>query len=262
MKVTVVIPVGGTKRDQKYLSTLLDNIEEQTIKCEVLLISEGNIGYARKVGVERAKGDIIAMLDSDVTLPSKDWMEKMLAPFEDPEVEIVHTLGTYHKDDPIVMRFALNTHPYKEGFSAGTGHTLMRKSTILKYGNFRGVNGCEDRLLIDQMKGKQVYMPYLKVYHYHATTIRQYLNKWWRVKVDCDKVAQDYPEARRLAYKDKDARKARSEYLNHNIKNFLRALVGKSDSSFLLFPIMAIGILFATKIAPHIWKRKPYKIEE
>jgi len=213
------------------------------------------------VGVERAKGDIIAMLDSDVTLPSNDWMEKMLVPFEDPEVEIVHTLGTFHKDDPIVMRFALLTHPYKEGFSAGTGHTLMRKSSILKYGNFKGVNGCEDRLLIDQMKGKQVYMPDLKVYHYHATTIPQYLNKWWRVKVDCDQVAKDYPEARRLSYKDDDAREYRSRYIRHNVSNFFRALVGKSDSAFLIFPIMAVGIVFAIHIAPKIWKRQPYTPE-
>lgn len=248
MSVDVVIPVGKSTRDQKYLQKLLAQLDNQTIPCNVIMVSDGNIGYARRRGVELGAAEIIAMIDSDVNLPSNDWIEKMLKPFEDPEVEIVHTLGTFHQDDPSIMRYALQAHPYKEGFSAGTGHTLMRRSAILKYGNFKDVNGCEDRLLIDQMKGKQVYMPDLKVYHYHATTLYEYLYKVWRVKVDCDSVSRKYPNR-------KVGKKYTWEYLKHNIYHFSRAIIGKDDPCFLWFPVVAVGMILTTRIGAKIWKR-------
>jgi glycosyltransferase involved in cell wall biosynthesis len=57
---------------------------------EVKLITEKRKGlsYARNAGIVSSQGDIIITTDDDVTM-SRDWLEKLVAPFARPEVMIV-----------------------------------------------------------------------------------------------------------------------------------------------------------------------------
>ena len=40
----------------------------------------------KTAGIKAAKGDLIALVDSDNILPDSEWLKKMLEPFADPEI--------------------------------------------------------------------------------------------------------------------------------------------------------------------------------
>jgi glycosyltransferase involved in cell wall biosynthesis len=250
-KVSVVIPIG--KGEQPYLTKLLYSIEHQTIPCEVLLMDKGSVGAARRDGVLEASGYIMAFIDSDCVLPFDTWMEEMLDPFEDPEVVCTHTLGKFHKDDPAIMRYSMLSQPYFDGLIPGTGHTLIRKDAILEVGNFQDVRSCEDRLLIDKLNGKMIYMPNHRVYHYHATTIRQFLYKQWRCKCGCDDMGKRFNRPD-LLYQDDKARKYRNTQIKYNTRHFLWALIGKEDSAWLLWPFIGFCQLMIYRVVSKVYK--------
>ena len=255
-QVSVVIPVKENDPSPQ-LPELLEQLKRQTVECEILLMGGRGIGQARRRGVEQAKCDIIAFIDSDCLLPSDTWIEQMLAPFADPEVTITHTLGTFLPEDPMVMRYAVLSRPYTEGMAPGTGHTLVRKSAILEAGNFSDVPGCEDRLLFDKMDGKFVFMPGLEVRHFHAVTIGGFLTKQLRCKLHCDQIAKDNPH---YFYNDYQARQYRNAQIRYNTTRFFRVFLGKEDTAWLLWPIMAVGQLFITRFWHKVWVR--FRLEE
>ena len=236
----MVIPVG--KGEQPYLKELISDLKHQTVECEIILISTGNIGEARRDGVLQATCDIVAFVDSDCTLPSDWWMEQMLAPFSDPDVVCTHTLGTYHENDPAIMRYSVLTFDESlldsPTFRPGTGHTLIRKSAILEGGNFKPVAACEDLLLTKTLKGKFVYMPDLKLRHHHATTIKQYLWKQYRTTKGCREAAKLYDP--HYLYNDNSAREFRNRQIKRNTRMFFRALIGKEDHAWLLWPFLGM----------------------
>ncbi len=71
-------------------------------------LKTGEAGKA--VGIKASKNEIIALIDSDNYLESKDWLKKMVKPFEDPEIVSSEPLyWTYNKNDSIVNRYAALT---------------------------------------------------------------------------------------------------------------------------------------------------------
>lgn len=46
-------------------------------------------GHARNIGVQEAKGEIVAMVDSDHEQASKDWLTTIVKEFDDPRVALV-----------------------------------------------------------------------------------------------------------------------------------------------------------------------------
>lgn len=67
-------------------------------------LKTGEAGKA--AGIKAAKGDVIALVDSDNILPDSGWLEKMLAPFSDPEVIASEPLEyTWRKEDPALTRY-------------------------------------------------------------------------------------------------------------------------------------------------------------
>ena len=59
----------------------------------VVRVEEPGVARARQAGFEVAQGEIIVSTDADA-IPSSDWLERLVAPFCDPEV--VGTFGTLH----------------------------------------------------------------------------------------------------------------------------------------------------------------------
>ena len=109
VKLSVVIPVLNS---EKTLGACLAALAEQSVPradYEIVIADAGSTdrtleiaraagvdvvcanplktGEAGKTaGIEAARGDIIALVDSDNILPDPLWLARMLAPFEDPEV--------------------------------------------------------------------------------------------------------------------------------------------------------------------------------
>ncbi len=61
--------------------------------ARVIRLEEPGVGRARQAGFEAARGEIIASTDADA-VPSADWIERLVAPFHDPEV--IGAFGTIH----------------------------------------------------------------------------------------------------------------------------------------------------------------------
>ena len=61
--------------------------------ARVVRVEEPGVARARQAGFEEAQGEIIVSTDADA-IPSSNWLERLVAPFCDPEV--VGTFGTLH----------------------------------------------------------------------------------------------------------------------------------------------------------------------
>ena len=91
------------------VSALLQQVQKQKLdaRTEVIVVEEGDaaqpipdtryrhlprrnygFGYARNRGLQIASGDIIIFIDDDI-MPSEHWLERLLAPFADPNVMAV-----------------------------------------------------------------------------------------------------------------------------------------------------------------------------
>jgi glycosyltransferase involved in cell wall biosynthesis len=129
------------------LLTLLQEYEEKypTIMHVIRLEKNGGLGNALKLGVENAKYDIIARMDSDdICLP--DRFEKQLAYLEaHPECDIVGGQMTEFIDEPenIVGRRTVplsneEIYNYMKNRCALNHVTVMfRKEAVLKAGNYQ-----------------------------------------------------------------------------------------------------------------------------
>jgi len=126
--VSVVIPTYNSERT---LKSCLESIAEQDYpkdKIEIIIADAGSTdktldiskqytknifknplktGEAGKaVGVKKAKNDIIALIDSDNILPQKDWLRKMVKPFNDSTIAGTEPIEyTYRKEDGYITRY-------------------------------------------------------------------------------------------------------------------------------------------------------------
>lgn len=129
MRISFVIP---TLNSEKTLGECLDAILAQNVpraEYEIVVADAGSTdrtleiarekgvdavvpnplrtGEAGKTaGIKAARGELIALVDSDNILPSVDWLSRMLAPFDDPEVVASEPLEyTSRPGDPALTRY-------------------------------------------------------------------------------------------------------------------------------------------------------------
>jgi len=97
-KVEIIISDGGSTDNtlsisKKYKAKIVEN-----------KLKTGESGKA--VGIKAAKGEIIALIDSDNILPDKNWFNKMVEPFMDEEIILSEPIKyTYRKKDPYLTRY-------------------------------------------------------------------------------------------------------------------------------------------------------------
>jgi len=95
-----IIAVDGGSRDR--------TVEvAQAFGVDRVLRNPLRTGEAGKaVGVEAARNEIVAFIDSDNILDRRDWLKRMLEPFEDPSIVGADTLYyTYRREDPLITRY-------------------------------------------------------------------------------------------------------------------------------------------------------------
>lgn len=98
-KVEIIIIDGGSSDDTLKIAAdfNVDKILRNPLRT-------GEAGKA--IGVENAKNEIIAFIDSDNILPSHDWLSKMTEPFNDEETVGSEPLYyTYRREDPLITRY-------------------------------------------------------------------------------------------------------------------------------------------------------------
>lgn len=129
VKLSIVIPVLNS---EKTLPDCLAAIAQQTLprtSYEIVLADGGSVdrtleiaraagvdvitdnplktGEAGKTaGIKAAHGDVIALIDSDNILPDPQWLERMLAPFDHPDVLASEPIAyTARQQDPALTRY-------------------------------------------------------------------------------------------------------------------------------------------------------------
>jgi len=126
--VSILIP---TLNSQRVLGKCLRSIKNQDYpsgKLEIIIADGGStdrtIQIAKKYGAEiypnklktgesgkaialrKAKGELVALIDSDNVLPGKDWLQKMTQPFLDKDILGAEPLWfTYRKKDNFINRY-------------------------------------------------------------------------------------------------------------------------------------------------------------
>lgn len=167
----------------------------------VRVVSQVNQGpaAARNRGATEARGEILLFTDDDCT-PQPDWLERMLAPFDDAP-EIVGTKGAYlTQQKSITARFVqieyedkyrrLAQFPYIDFID--TYSAAFRREPFIAAKGYSAsfpVACAEDVDLsfrLSRAGHKMVFVPEAKVYHRHPETFWGYLKKkykfaFWRV---------------------------------------------------------------------------------
>lgn len=97
-KLEIIIADGGSSDKTLEIA--------KKFKCRVVFnkLKTGEAGKA--CGLKAAKGEIIALIDSDNYLPDKNWLNRMVEPFSDPEIIGSEPIEyTYRKSDGYITRY-------------------------------------------------------------------------------------------------------------------------------------------------------------
>lgn len=156
---------------------------------KVLRLPHRGPAAARNAGVEAAKGDIVLFTDADCE-PAPDWVEKLAAAFQDPEV--VGAKGTYRtRQRELVARFVQIEYEDKYDRMARQEHidfidtysAAYRRDVFLQNGGFDPIfitSSVEDQEFSFRLarKGyKLVFVPEAIVYHHHDATLVEYFRR-------------------------------------------------------------------------------------
>ena len=98
-KIEIIIADAGSSDKTKEIAKRyeVNKIIDNPLKT-------GEAGKA--VGIKHTSGEIIALIDSDNILPSKDWLKRMVEPFEDREITGTEPLYyTYREKDGYIDRY-------------------------------------------------------------------------------------------------------------------------------------------------------------
>lgn len=97
-KIEIIIADGGSK------DKTLEIAKGYTDKIFPNPLKTGEAGKA--VGIKKAEGEIIALIDSDNILPDRDWLKMMVEPFEDEEIAGAEPLRYTHREkDGYITRY-------------------------------------------------------------------------------------------------------------------------------------------------------------
>jgi GT2 family glycosyltransferase len=228
----------------------------------VKLIRQANQGpaSARNAGVAEACGEIILFTDSDCE-PEKQWVEKMVAPFNDPRVDGVKGVYRTRQAEPAARlvqaefedRYRLLAQ--SEWIDFVDGHAAaFRRAAILEIGGFDPAFPEANNEDVDfsyrlAAAGKRmVFRPDAIVYHHHPDSFLKYFIL---------KVKRGY--WRMIVYKQHPGKAIRDSYTPQVMKlqilliYLAAALLGLSIFNLtLLFGFLVTAILFIISAAPFI----------
>jgi glycosyltransferase involved in cell wall biosynthesis len=163
-----------------------DNTLEIARKYTNEIYSDGGKGlaYARQLGAEKAKGEYIAYLDSDIILPP-DTLDQMLDELKEKGYTLIHAqilswkINSYWEwAEDHYFRTKFN----KEGETEGTGNiaVVCKKESVLSYKYdpfFVGAVEHVDLYYRWRKDGLRLGISLASVYHQHRATARSFIKQ-------------------------------------------------------------------------------------
>lgn len=187
----VVVDDGSTDRTAVIVRALAEREGPPAIR--LLGQEQRGPAAARNKGVAQARGDIILFTDSDC-FAEPDWLEKMLAPFDDPE--IAGAKGTYRTTQPEwVARFVQLEYESKYRRMAkfrfidfvDTYSAAFRKDVFLAAGGYDtafqkpSVEDQEFSFRLAEEGHRMVFVPDAVVRHIHVDSFGGYFRKKFKI---------------------------------------------------------------------------------
>ena len=222
MKASVIIPVYNGSRT---IARCLDALTAQSVprsEYEIIVVNDASSddtarivsrfpvrvltqphrgpAAARNFGVREAKGDLVLFTDAD-TEPTPNWIETMLAPFENRD--IAGAKGTYRtRQREWIARFVQVEYEEKYARMArakkvdvvDTYSAAYRREVALFDGGFdesfpsASAEDAEFSFRLARQGYRFVFLPNAIVYHQHAASLAAYGRRkfkigYWRIRV-------------------------------------------------------------------------------
>lgn len=201
---------------------------------------KGSLGDARQVGVRKSSGEILAIFDSDIIIPSNDWLKEAVQEFKD-RVGIVwpsnrapekssKTTRCYFNLWRTIMNHRLAKAPPRAG-----GNALFSRRAIEDAGGFnRQLHFGEDIDLADRIAKLGYKIVFFDVPLIHDTmwSFREFLKKqiWGASTLS----------VHGLNILGLNARSAFFEQVILGFQGMVKGLVIDRDSSWSIFPLLII----------------------
>lgn len=231
-KISIVLP---TYQAEKYIRKCLESIAKQSYpkeKLEILVIDGGSTDKTlviageykvkiinnpdrdaesgKSIGVQKAKGEIIALIDADNELVGKNWLEEMVKPLvDDKNIFGAESPWLLRKKDPLINQYvtllkiadplARRFHPHMKIENRGSydvyylqlGQTpvvgangfLWRKKFIKTVNSYKPKFEEVNYIALMLEHGYFVYarVKNVGIYHYYCSSVWEYIKK--RVKI-------------------------------------------------------------------------------
>jgi len=161
---------------------------ESRLPLRVIRRPGANISQGRNAAIEAATGDVIAVTDAGVRL-SPQWLERIVAPFEDPATQIV--AGFFRPDPQTVFETAMGATVLPElrdinpaCFNPSSRSVAFRKSAWAAVGGYpEWLDYCEDLIFDFRLRdqyGPFVFTPEALVHFQPRSSLRAFFVQYYR----------------------------------------------------------------------------------
>ncbi|MFB3888907.1 MAG: glycosyltransferase family 2 protein [Candidatus Bathyarchaeia archaeon] len=159
-------------------------IHECSKFTDKVFIENGPLGKARQTGVEKSTGDILAIFDSDIILPSPYWLQQAIKPFQKHEnIGVVWPVNRAPSNGSIVAKCYFgfwNERLLETKNALPGGNSLISREAVERVGGFNTrVHFGEDFDLINRIlcSGYKVAVFRWPIIHDSMHTLKVYTRK-------------------------------------------------------------------------------------
>lgn len=200
--------------EANHIARLLEGITRQTIKpVEMILVDSGStdntveiasaypiklitiapqqftFGRSLNIGIQAATADLLVFASAHVYPVFPDWLEKLLAPFSDPEIALTYgkqrggASTKFSEHQVFASWFPDTTQQYQPTTFCNNANAAVRRSLAEKYPYNESLSGLEDLEWAHRLSSegwKIHYVPEAEVIHVHNESPKGVYNRYRR----------------------------------------------------------------------------------
>ncbi len=100
----IIVDGGSSDNTLKIIREYMNKNKQIRLLSNPAKLSEGR-GMSKDLGVKASRGDIIIFLDHDNIILHKDWLKKMLLPYQDKEIMATQSFLQYQENDSNFLKY-------------------------------------------------------------------------------------------------------------------------------------------------------------